>query len=169
MARLQFGSDRLIVKLLAQRGEKEIPLCGVSSSSVERCWMELARTRTDELVKPERLFRALGDRTRLRIVWLLRQGELSGGELAATLSLTPAVLSRHMRSLCQARIVVQRRHEIGSLYQLAVPHDALGIRVWNMLADMGNALAEAQADLVRLQEVRTDVAALRMKVRSPLR
>jgi len=131
--------------------------------------MELARTRTDEQVKPERLFQALGDRTRLRVVSLLRQGEASSSELSTALGVTPAALSRHMRSLCQARIVMQRRNDSIALYQLAVPHDALSIKLWNMLADMGATLAESPADLVRLQEVRTESTAHREKTKSAFR
>jgi len=131
--------------------------------------MELGRTRTDEQVKPERLFQALGDRTRLRVVSLLRQGELSSEELSATLNVTSSALSRHMRSLCQARIVMQRRNDVGTLYQLAVPRDALSIKLWSMLADMGTSLAESAPDLVRLQEVRTETAAHRAKAKPAFR
>ena len=131
--------------------------------------MELARTRTDEPVKPERLFQALGDRTRLRVIALLRQGELNSGDLSATLGVTPAALSRHMRSLCQARVVMQRRDDIGTLYQLAVPRDAQSIKLWSLLADMGTSLTEAALDLERLQAVRTESVTHRAKARPAFR
>ena len=54
-------------------------------------------------------FAALGDATRFAIVErLLREGELSAGQLQDEVSISPPAVSRHLKVLRQAGIVNQR-------------------------------------------------------------
>jgi len=54
-------------------------------------------------------FRALGDRTRLRILELLRGGECCVCELADAVGATQPLLSHHLRTLKEAGLVSDRR------------------------------------------------------------
>jgi DNA-binding transcriptional ArsR family regulator len=52
-------------------------------------------------------FVALADPTRRRVIEALRNGELRAGELAAAVEMTPPALSRHLRVLRRAGLVVE--------------------------------------------------------------
>ena len=66
-----------------------------------------------------RLFRALGDETRLRIVALLSHGELCVCHIEAALELTQPNASRHLAILRAAGIVSHRRRDKWVHYRLA--------------------------------------------------
>ena len=55
------------------------------------------------------IFRALADPTRLRIVALLREMELSVGELAQVLAQSQPRVSRHVKILCDAGLARRRK------------------------------------------------------------
>src|SRR5690349_23735505 len=79
---------------------------------------------TDVDVKPlSRLFRALGDETRLRIVSLLAHGELCVCHLETALKLSQPNISRHLGVLKHAGIVESRRDGNWVHYRLAKPLD----------------------------------------------
>jgi len=65
-----------------------------------------------------RLLSALGENSRLRIVELLAQRDLSTRELAGFLRTSEAVVSRHLRVLYEAGAVDRRRHSYFVLYSL---------------------------------------------------
>src|SRR3954471_24683951 len=71
-----------------------------------------------------RLFKALGDETRLRIVALLSHGELCVCHIESALSLTQPTASRHLGSLRAAGVVEPRRAGTWVYYQLARQLDA---------------------------------------------
>ena len=56
-----------------------------------------------------RLFKALADETRLKIVDLLSGGEMCGCQLLDHFNITQPTLSYHMRILCASGIVKGRR------------------------------------------------------------
>lgn len=66
-----------------------------------------------------RLFKALADETRLRIVALLAHGELCVCHLEHALRLSQPKVSRHLGSLRSAGIVAQRRAGTWVYYRLA--------------------------------------------------
>ncbi len=71
-------------------------------------------------VRPmSRLFKALGDETRLRIVALLSHGELCVCHLEAALNLTQPTASRHLALLRNADVVETRRDGSWVYYRLA--------------------------------------------------
>lgn len=67
-------------------------------------------------------FGMLADRTRLHIVWHLRDGELSVNELAARVGKAAATVSQHLAKLRLAGIVASRRDGNFIHYQLADNH-----------------------------------------------
>ena len=103
-------------------------------------------------------FQALADPTRLRILALLRQMELSVGELAQVLGQSQPRVSRHLKILADAR-VLERRKE-GSWVFLTLS-DAKRVEPMFALidrwADPGTEAMFA-ADVARLEVVRADRA-----------
>jgi ArsR family transcriptional regulator, arsenate/arsenite/antimonite-responsive transcriptional repressor len=70
-----------------------------------------------------RMFRALGDDVRLRIVALLAHGELCVCHLEEALDLTQPNASRHLGILRQAGLVARRRRDKWVYYRLAPQAD----------------------------------------------
>ncbi|CAN5865641.1 hypothetical protein BH23ACT2_BH23ACT2_22770 [soil metagenome] len=76
-------------------------------------------------------FGLLADRTRLAIVWHLRDGELNVNELAALVDKAPATVSQHLSKLRLARVVLTRRagtfvyHRLADSHLAEVVEDAL--------------------------------------------
>lgn len=71
------------------------------------------------------LFRALSDPTRLRLLQLLRGGELCVCDLMAALRVPQAKTSRHLGYLRKTGLVKRRKDGLWSYYRLARPRDPL--------------------------------------------
>ena len=101
------------------------------------------------------IFRALADATRLRIVALLRQMELSVGELAQVLGQSQPRVSRHVKILADAGLADRRRE--GSWVFLGLGAAARG-PLLAMIDGLHDPAAErwAIADAARLAAVRAD-------------
>jgi DNA-binding transcriptional ArsR family regulator len=85
----------------------------------------------------DEVFAALGDPTRRRVLEVLGEGPRRPGELAAELGITRPVVSRHLRILLEAELIVDLR----------LPEDARA-RVFRL---QPNQLARTQAWLDQLQ------------------
>ena len=72
----------------------------------------------DEYTELLVFFKALADKTRLRIVGLLAQKALSGEELSAMLGISPSTVSHHLARLGEAGLVSARAEGYYSVYQL---------------------------------------------------
>ena len=64
------------------------------------------------------VFKALADPTRREILALLRAGRRPAGEIAARFSVSRPAISKHLRQLRTARLVVETREGRERLYQL---------------------------------------------------
>lgn len=73
---------------------------------------------TDTLVE---VFRALGDETRLRILALLKDGEVCVCHIHGGLRLPQPTVSRHLAYLRRAGLVEARRDGVWMHYRLATP------------------------------------------------
>jgi DNA-binding transcriptional ArsR family regulator len=62
---------------------------------------------TDRAITP--VFRALADPTRRGILNVLRRGPLAVGDVASRFTMSRPAVSRHLRVLRRARLVVERR------------------------------------------------------------
>ncbi|WP_129691267.1 metalloregulator ArsR/SmtB family transcription factor [Gottfriedia acidiceleris] len=62
-----------------------------------------------QLSKVVDFHKALGDLTRVRIIALLQQGQLSGQEIASKLSLKPPTITHHMSKLREVGLIKERR------------------------------------------------------------
>lgn len=101
--------------------------------------------------KTARLFKALSDETRLRILGLLLGGELCVCELMAVLDLPQSTVSRHLAYLKNSGLVADRRAGKWMHYQLAAGSDTLH----------DDLLALLERDLPLIPRVRDDQLRLR--------
>lgn len=99
----------------------------------------------------EALFRALADRTRLRILNLMRDQEVCVCYFVEILKTSQPKISRHLAYLRRAGIVAARRSGTWMHYRIAVPKEAVCAEI---LREVLEALAEDREmknDLVRLE------------------
>lgn len=73
-----------------------------------------------ELADKADLFRALGDRTRLHILHLLRDRERCVRDLVDDLEMAQATVSHHLRILAGARLVVANRRGRENFYRTTI-------------------------------------------------
>ncbi len=103
---------------------------------------------------PQQLFPILSDNTRLRVLLLLvREGELTVGELAHALRLVQPKISRHLAVLRESGIIDDRRHGPWVFYQLSAK-----LPPWVMT--VLTAAAEATTGHQQLRTDRTTLAAM---------
>ncbi len=104
------------------------------------------------------LFQALADPSRLRLLALLKEMELTVGELAQVLAQSQPRVSRHLKILADARLVERRKEGSWVFLQLGDPKlvDALSA-LWDAAADPVTTRQFA-ADRARLAAVRADRA-----------
>ena len=67
-------------------------------------------------------FQALGDSSRVQIVWALMQGESNVGDLAKKLDMSQPAVSHHLRTLRNLKLVQIRRSGRTSFYSLDDEH-----------------------------------------------
>ena len=68
------------------------------------------------------VFRLLGDPTRLRIVFACLERTIAVGDIAAELTLSPSLVSHHLRLLRSAHVVRAERQGKNVLYSAADDH-----------------------------------------------
>lgn len=95
--------------------------------------------------------KALADPTRLRILGLLPEAELTVGELTAVLGMTQSRVSGHLGVLRDAGLVRGRRQGTSTYYSLAGEGEALA--TWNAVEATLPPMPEAKHDDRRLAEV----------------
>jgi len=105
----------------------------------------------------EPAFRALSDASRLRVMRLIAQMELSVGEIAQVLGQSQPRVSQHVARLVDAGLI-ERRREGNSVFLRETAHSPMGDALARLLA-LGEredvALAEqAEADRTRLATIR---------------
>jgi ArsR family transcriptional regulator, lead/cadmium/zinc/bismuth-responsive transcriptional repressor len=67
-------------------------------------------------------FQALGDSSRIQIVWVLSQGELCVGDIAELLTMSQPAVSHHLRTLRNLKLVKVRKDGRTSFYSLDDEH-----------------------------------------------
>ncbi|HEY2847414.1 MAG TPA: metalloregulator ArsR/SmtB family transcription factor [Pyrinomonadaceae bacterium] len=98
-------------------------------------------------------FAALADRTRLRLLNLMRDGEVCVCFLAETLQTNDPKISRHLSYLKRADLVRYRREGKWMHYRINEPSDAAARQILVSALDLIRADAEMQRDLKRLIKV----------------
>jgi ArsR family transcriptional regulator len=105
----------------------------------------------------EQLLKAAGERTRLRILNLLRLGSFCVGDLQAALGIPQPSVSRHLAALRRAGLVLDLRsgtHVFYSLAPPATPEVAALFRLLNDACRQRAVFSTDQACLKRLLETR---------------
>ena len=105
--------------------------------------------------------RVLSDETRLRILSLLGQAELSVGEIARCLATGQSRVSNHLKILREMGWLGERHEGSYTFCRLDVPEGPVGA-LWGALAPALDSLAQREADQARLAVVlaeRTDTRA----------
>lgn len=76
--------------------------------------------------------RALGDPARLRIVELLSAAPRRAGELADSLDMSPPAMSKHLRTLLEAGIIVDERRAADARVRVFRLHreSVVAVRAW---------------------------------------
>jgi ArsR family transcriptional regulator len=106
-------------------------------------------------VRPvSRLFKALGDETRLRIVALLSHGELCVCHLETALALSQPKVSRHLAILRAAGVVADRRDRSWVYYRLLPQTDRDGERQLRALVQAFGKRALLRRDVAKLRKIR---------------
>lgn len=86
---------------------------------------------TDQLDRLEDLFKALGDRTRLRILALLNAGEVCVCNIHESLNLPQPTVSRHLAYLRKSGLVETRREGVWMHYRLSQPAERLAASIFD--------------------------------------
>lgn len=102
----------------------------------------------------ELAFRAFSDRTRLRILSLLRQGELCVGDLVTLLRAPQPTVSRHLAYLRKAGLVQAREAGPWSFYRLAPAATPLHGRMLECLAACLGEVPQLVRDAERARALR---------------
>ena len=110
--------------------------------------------RTLEVGSLTRLFRALADETRVRIVALLVHGELCVCHVQEALALTQPTASRHLSVLKAAGVVESRRVRNWTYHRLAYQADGHRRRQLRALVAAFADQAMLHRDVARLMKAR---------------
>ena len=100
------------------------------------------------------MFRASSDRTRLRILHVLEDGELCVGDIVEVLLAPQPRVSRHLAYLRKAGLVVVRKSGLWSHYSLAPAKTPFHRKLLECLAKCFGEVPELQADSARAAKVR---------------
>ena len=102
------------------------------------------------------LLRVLQDPTRLRLLWVLRRGELSVGEVVQVTGLSQPRISRHLKLLCDARVVRRTPDQNEVYYRAAIEHDHrdLVATVLSRLSDSDPVIARDRQRLIAILDSR---------------
>ena len=103
---------------------------------------------------PSRMFRALSDPLRLRILHLLVDGEICVGDLVAILGVPQPTTSRHLRYLRSAGLVTVQARGRWKIYALAPGASVLHIKLLECVENCVAAMPEFDADRARANELR---------------
>ena len=100
----------------------------------------------------ERLFQALGDATRLRILGLLLAGEICVCDIHETLRISQPKASRHLAYLRRSGLVAARRQGLWGYYRLADTSDAILSTIQRAVTHVLGHLETVRKDAGRLQK-----------------
>lgn len=100
------------------------------------------------------MFRAFSDRTRLRILHLLRGGETCVCDLQAVLDVPQPKVSRHLAYLRKAGLVKVRKDGLWSYYMLAPARNVFHTKLLDCLSCCFKDVPELVDDAARIRKVR---------------
>ncbi len=98
-------------------------------------------------------FAALADKTRLRLINLMRNGEVCVCFFAETLNTNNPKISRHLSYLKRAQLVAARRDGKWMHYRLTPPSNGPTAPIFNALLESLSRDPEMRADLEQMNDV----------------
>jgi ArsR family transcriptional regulator len=104
--------------------------------------------------KPDLMFKAFADPTRLRILHLLTHGELCVCDIMAVLKAPQARVSRHLAYLRRARLAQDRKQGLWRHYSLVKGGGLLERGLLHCLRGCFNEVSVLRRDTERLQAIR---------------
>ncbi|MEW4564404.1 metalloregulator ArsR/SmtB family transcription factor [Bremerella sp. JC770] len=104
----------------------------------------------------EQIFRALSDRTRLRILWLLNTGELCVCDLVSVLEVPQPTASRHLAYLRKVGLVQCRKEGLWSYYRLPKSRSRFYKRLLACIESAAEESPQMMKDLERLRLEQSD-------------
>lgn len=103
----------------------------------------------------DRMFRAFSDRTRLRILHLLKDhGEVCVGDLVAVLRAPQTTVSRHLAYLRRAGLVRVRKDGLWKHYSLSAAESRFHRRLLQCLGGCFEEVRELALDRRRYQQIK---------------
>ena len=98
-------------------------------------------------------FAAFSDPTRLRILHLLREGELCVGDLVAILEMPQPTISRHLSYLRRSNLVETRKSGLWMYYSLAAAKSEFDRRLLDCLTACFADVPELKTDARRAKKI----------------
>jgi len=105
-----------------------------------------------QLVTMQKVFQALGDTTRLRILGLLLTGEVCVCHIHESLGVSQPKASRHLAYLRRSGLVETRRQGLWVYYRLAASNDALILTLREVVTHTLAHVTTVRRDAARLQK-----------------
>ncbi len=126
------------------------------------------KMQNETLAEFEKLFLSLSDKTRLRLLGLMSEGEVSVGFLAESLGQSQPKVSRHLAYLRNAGLVSTRRDGKWIYYAASPPaNEAVRDVFFHVLASLGNLHVEQDVFRPREDSNIQKAAAAERYVESP--
>ena len=100
------------------------------------------------------MFRAFSDRTRLRILHLLQEGESCVGDIVEVLRIDQPRVSRHLDYLKRAGLVSVRGVRTWRFYSLASAHGDFHEKLLECLTCCFKEVPQLQADAARARKIK---------------
>ncbi len=109
--------------------------------------------KTKSINRVDLMFRAFSDRTRLRILHMLRGGELCVCHIVDVLGVPQPKVSRHLAYLRKAGLVLARKEGHWSYYRLASARNAFHQKMLDCLGCCFQEVPELAKDARRLKAI----------------
>lgn len=109
--------------------------------------------KTQSAVPHAELFRALGDPLRLRLMLLLREGEVCVCHLVETLGESQPLVSKHLATLRRVGLVTSRKDGYWRHYSLTAPGSPAHARLLALLDTLAAEHPDCERDRKRLEKV----------------
>jgi len=111
-------------------------------------------SKKTEILQIDLMFRAFCDRSRLRILNLLRDGELCVGDVVESLRVPQPKVSRHLANLRKADLVTVRKEGLRSHYSLASPQTDFHHQLLECAMTCFQEVPEIRSDNARAAKIR---------------
>jgi ArsR family transcriptional regulator len=124
--------------------------------------------RSEKAFPLDLLFRALADRTRLRLLNLIADKEICVCYFVEILGMSQPKVSRHLAYLRRAGIVAARRQGRWMHYRLLEPRDAVASAILNQTLSHLKQLPDMRGDLAKLDSRCCNVDSLQQPGQAPM-